>query len=699
MKNINLIFSILLPIAAYSQPVSDLNLKIDALEKQKIIKIKKIADDEQDMTSFSKERQETLDRVLIKRENLKTLQPRKKKKYQEISSEIDKELEATKIPLEEQIRFTHYRNQNRYRSYLKCLKRSMNSEIWRFNSKIESCRPKRANGYSQSKSFMNKLTDAQTIFSIDKKKLQAEYNKDLERVSALGNKIVDLQKTLRTDKKEMLVFDEDLDTLKVQFKQQKYLVINKNFYSCNDQTPTLDLENKTIHSQTKDKGPFLDIPRDHQDGVGTCFANTAKNLLVGLSDGKLNASFLDMALQYKSDNSNGTSFDLDGGHSCQVLDIIKQVGYCPKDFSPIESGDESQKIGGLFNSSNNLYRQAEVIEMLKRFMDGKKVLEENSDSCSTDFIKNSKMMVEALRSNPDIKLPYPVMNDFFLDKNTMLGYYHWSYKNKVSNPISEEDYLNDYEKVKVEFSKSYLQAAVEKDSPLKLKSRFENTYGAFFSKYGFEDQLKGPINSPRLKSFLEESYDETFIKEALSTNEFYKKFLSKNNDTVNLLDSSCLKDNSILTNFLSGLSEIANLFRFTGGDTNVLFDKDGKFISNYDLMTLAVAPKCLNSENRIKPDFDYSCKVITTDRSVPLENEIQNKRKLIITSLLDGLPVGNSHPQPGGFHINTIVGYRFNESKNQCEYKIRESQTATSFWSSETSIMTINRDLTFTEKQ
>jgi len=72
---------------------------------------------------------------------------------------------------------------------------------------------------------------------------------------------------------------------------------------------------------------------------------------------------------------------------------------------------------------------------------------------------------------------------------------------------------------------------------------------------------------------------------------------------------------------------------------------------------------------------------------------------VILTSLLEGMPVGNSHPQPGGNHINTIVGYRYNKSLNKCEYKIRESQTATSFWSTEESIIKINLKMTIAVKQ
>src|SRR5690606_14523202 len=127
------------------------------------------------------------------------------------------------------------------------------------------------------------------------------------------------------------------------------------------------------------KGPFFKIGRDHQDGVGTCFANTAKNLLVGLSEGKDDASFLDMALQYQSLNGN-RPWEIDGGGACPTLTAISSVGYCPKSFSPIESGDLSQTASGFFGQpSTSLYEQSSILNSLKNYLKGKALLEGNSD--------------------------------------------------------------------------------------------------------------------------------------------------------------------------------------------------------------------------------------------------------------------------------------------------------------------------------
>ncbi len=701
MKKFKLLLIFIFPLTVLSQPttLSSLQSQIDGLENQKNRKLSETLASEAQLAQASEQRQTTLARALEIGAIIPTLDKRKIEKLKEISKEIESELEATKIPLEEQIRITHYRDQNKYRGYLKCLRRNLDSGSDIFNKKIETCRPRRAQDFTGSASFMQKLQKASELLSIDEQKLRREYNTATNKVSSLDSKINSLKHLSYDSRKELEQLELQIDDLQVKFKREEFMAINKDFYNCNSKTPTIDLENETLHAQTSKKGPFYNIPRDHQDGVGTCYANTAKNLLLGLSDGKMNASFLEMALQYKSKFSNGQAFDLDGGHSCEVLKIVEDIGYCPKGFSPIESGDETQRIGGLFKDNTSLYGHAQVIEMVKRFMDGKALLEKNTDSCSISMVKNSKKMIEAMKADADIKLPYPTINNFVLDKNKMLGFYFWSYKNKVTNPISEEEYLNDYNRVQNEFSKSYLEAAIGEESEAKLRKRFDDTYGQFFRKYGFEDKLKVPHLASRLDSFLRKGYDQDFRKAAIKTSMFYKEFFSESNDTVNLSDSTCLKDNSLFTTFISGLNEIANMFRATGGDTDKLFDNEGNFISSHDLMTLAVAPKCLNTSNRKKLDLPYQCKLVTTNRALTVEREISNKRDLILTSLLEGLPVGNTHPQPGGSHINTIVGFRYNSSIDKCEYKIRESQSATSFWTSEKDILKNNTNFTFVEKK
>jgi hypothetical protein len=690
----------MLPLVASSQPNQDLPSQIESLEKTNE-KIKQdLKQNQSQLDVLEMERAKTLDYVLQMKAALDELDPKKKSLMSIITKDIDSELEKTKIPLLEQRKVTEYRDQNRYRGFLKCLKRNLSVGFNNFHSRIDGCRPRRAKAFDQSNNFLTTLFNAKKILAIDYQSLKKQHRDTYNKVRDLDTKIGNISYGMKKLNRNLELNEETLQGAKVKYKRANFLLVNKDFYNCNPQTPTIDLEQKTIHSQTSEKGPFYSIPRDHQDGVGTCYANTAKNLLIGLSDGKLNASFLDMALQYKSVDSGGKAFDLDGGFSCNVLDIIKDIGYCPKKFSPIESGDENQMIGGLFNDTNSLDRQADVIAKLKNFLNDKSLLEKNTDSCSSHLVKNAKKMVEALKNNPRIKLPYPEVPKFFLDDNRMRSIYHSSYKNKVTSPVSEEVFLNDFNSSKSDFSKNYLEAATSNDSPQKLRARFDVTIGSFFKKYNLTKKLDESYNKSQLNTFFQRDYDETFKTEALQTDLFYKDFFnSSSNDTINVSYSNCLKDKGILTTFLSGLNNIANLFRSTGGDTNVLFDTNGNFISNYDIMTLAVAPKCLNKQNRIKPNFDFQCKAIATDHSLDLDAEVKNKREVILTSLLEGMPVGNSHPQPGGNHINTIVGYRYNKSLNKCEYKIRESQTATSFWSTEESIIKINLKMTIAVKQ
>ena len=129
------------------------------------------------------------------------------------------------------------------------------------------------------------------------------------------------------------------------------------------------------------------------------------------------------------------------------------------------------------------------------------------------------------------------------------------------------------------------------------------------------------------------------------------------------------------------------------------------FKDDIELFYLAIAPSCMNENNRIKIDFDFSCTngLMPTSR---LKAELKENSKAmdeafrakIVRNLLKGMPVGNSFQQPGGNHINTIVGVRYNSENNKCEYKIRESQTGRSTWQDESPIIERMYELTEVEK-
>jgi hypothetical protein len=407
---------------------------------------------------------------------------------------------------------------------------------------------------------------------------------------------------------------------------------------------------------------------------------------------------LDIALQYKSESSNDNAFDLNGGSTCFALKVIKKVGYCPRQLSPIESGVVTQKIGGLFDNTNSLYRQSKVIETLKNFMNEKKILKESGSDCSKGIIKKTSEMIQALKENPNIKLPFPKLKNFFLSDGKIRSYYLRNYKNRVADPISEQSFLNEFELVKQKIFTKYINSFLKNESDGQRRLTFNRTIGAFYSKYGLSEKLNEPYERKMTNLLFENNKSLEFRNHLVETQKFYKRFFTQNSDVVSFSDSRCLKSLRSLNPFLSSLHSLAHLFRSVGGNVSMLYGKDGSFVKSHDLIGLAIAPRCLNTENRSKLPFDVRCDRIIKDSSISTESEISNKRLLIVRSLMSGVPIGNSHVLPGGSHINTIVGYRFNSMNNSCEYKIRESQTGTPFWVAEKEVIDRNKALIFTNK-
>ena len=163
-------------------------------------------------------------------------------------------------------------------------------------------------------------------------------------------------------------FTQNLDPLKKI--DQEIIQSNAQYMNCDVNSPEISLEEKEPYPGAKFQGPFFGIPRDNQDGLGTCYANTAKNLLVGLSRGDAVASFLDMALLYKDSKrelNNTESKGLDAGFSCVVLEEVSDKGFCSQSFAPIEIG-EKNSYGGLMPEVATVRDQKIVLNMLNDYL-------------------------------------------------------------------------------------------------------------------------------------------------------------------------------------------------------------------------------------------------------------------------------------------------------------------------------------------
>lgn len=77
-----------------------------------------------------------------------------------------------------------------------------------------------------------------------------------------------------------------------------------------------------------------------QGQFGTCFANATKNILLSLTRGEKDVSFLDLAIQSKEEDSLVSS-GLDAGGICQTLDKVRESGVCLQKKALIETSHQA----------------------------------------------------------------------------------------------------------------------------------------------------------------------------------------------------------------------------------------------------------------------------------------------------------------------------------------------------------------------
>lgn len=460
----------------------------------------------------------------------------------------------------------------------------------------------------------------------------------------------------------------------------------QHFVNCDEATPDISLEEKVPFPGAKFQGPFVGVPRDNQDGLGTCYANAAKNMLVGASQGKDVASFLDLALQYKKGNSSLVSSGLDAGYTCGVLTKLKETGYCPQGNAPMETGDKNLHAEGLIGGPTpTVWDQAIVVRLIQKFLQGKADLQKGSKEFSEKVLSQASFLIDNIKKNPNVKLPLPVVRNQIPGQWKILEY---SALAKDKNPFfNEEKFLSNYRTEYRKFYPKYVRAVVEGKNRDEIFQMFEDNMKPFIDNYKlsgemkywkavFMEDTKSDWNDPARKVSLNDSLN--FLKVISGTrNKSDEEFLQFCDDT-----------SGDMLHFIATLQPLIKHLKELKVDTKVLFGPNGKFKNAAELMQLVVAPACLNKEARKFPDYIASC-----DDGYGLISEIRAKggslteqkrllREKVVVNLVQGYAPGNNIHR----HVNTIVGMRFNKTKKSCEYKIRESQTGESTWQDESKI-------------
>jgi hypothetical protein len=488
-----------------------------------------------------------------------------------------------------------------------------------------------------------------------------------------------------------------IKTVEIKKKELGILPKHPEFLKCDENTPEINLENKEPFAGADFQGPFFGVPIDNQDGLGTCYANAAKNLLVGISGGKNVASFLDIALAYKNENG-GVVGGLDGGTSCTALNAIAKAGYCPQHFSAIETGERNIAGEGLFNLDPYNYLATNV-NLLRNFLDDLGTMQKSTSPVSAAVMGKAQKMIEHLKAHPEIKIPLPIARFEIPEK--------WKLKEafalKKIPGMKESDFIKEYDEAYKAFYPLYVKSLIEGKTIDQIFALWTEKMNPFITKYGLESNL--PEFKRVWKTNVTEDFKDPAVKKQLRVSlDFLKDMMDKKEATDDEFLEICATQASDSLNFLSALNPLVEKLRDNKLNEEKLFDKDGKFHSAYELMQLTVAPSCLNKDNRVMPE-PFTCSdgydVITSIKSSakPQNEKVQALRNKVVLSLIQGMPLGNTFPMSGGWHINTIAGMRFNKTAGRCEYLIRESQTGSSGWHDEQKIFEKIESLTEVRKQ
>lgn len=562
-------------------------------------------------------------------------------------------------------------------SFYKCLRGSLEEGTkLTYDHCYNSIKPKLSDDeVKQAQNWKN--TTGQSIADLKSKK---EYlPQEIKRSESM---LTTIEANIRVSqvREDMLI--SSVKAIEVKRKELDLVPGFAHFINCDANTPEINLEEKVPFPGATFSGAFAGVPKDNQDGLGTCYANAAKNLLVGVSGGKDVASFLDVALAFK-ENSNGIdTTGLDGGLSCSALAALKKKGYCPQEFAPMETGERNHLGESLFNTDAYTYLATNVT-ILREFLGGLSNFEKSEGAVKEEILKKSQEIVQRLKNDPSISLPLPIVRRDIPAEWKIKETYH--VKKASLLPLTEKDFLAEYKKAYKEFYPQYMKAVLEGKNINQVFQLYSDAMTPFFTKHNLMSSLpdykkyylmdaEGDFKDPKLAQKLRASVD------------FLKEVMNKKDESDADFVAFCSNSGSESMKFLGALQPLIEKLRQDKLNEENLFDKDGKFRSSYELMQLTVAPACLNAENR-KPLPEFSCldgydtmnKIKNSSKTH--DEKVKMLREKVVLSLAQGYPLGNSYPtSANSAHINTIVGLRFNKQSGACEYRIRESQTGTSSW-------------------
>ena len=635
------------------------------------------AEFKQELDKILLDRQQNLDweKVVLKsRAELKLTIKGKRSELENIENALINRPTLVKEALKQINETLGSRPSSQRKRFYKCIKNSIENHAV---AMVDSCSFDDAKGFIQEDlTFIEKLRSTISYSPKELEERKVTVSRDLymseERYKNTEKNLVQAANSKMISQNNELI-------LETHIQDKRLIDANSKFINCDALTPEISLEEKIPYPGANFTGPFVGVPRDNQDGLGTCYANAAKNLLVSTSEGEDIASFLDLALLFKEDNLSTKG--LDGGGSCPTLSKMEKKGYCPQSHAPAENGEKNSFTEDLMGGKpGSIYEQSILVDLLQKFFISQEVVKKNNKQFSDKVLGEAKIIIHNLKAHPHIKIPFPVVR--YPIPNL------WKLKEALHLKSSEsgfsaDQFLADYKSAYQKFYPSYVKLVVDGKSRDQMFSLFELKMKDFITKYSLENSMSS-WKIVFMNDTARDWNDPNLKKEITSSMEFMKVMAGKTNTTDEEFIEFCDKT-AFNFEYLSSLQSLVKHLQDKGANADVLYDENGSFKSQVDLMQLAIAPACLNPENRKMPKsgilcltgYDTISKI--KKKEISIEDQKKMLREKIVASLVQGYALGNTFDK----HINTIVGMRFNPVAQKCEFKIRESQNGTSMWQAE----------------
>lgn len=459
--------------------------------------------------------------------------------------------------------------------------------------------------------------------------------------------------------------------------------------TCSPSSVTINLEEEVPYPGAPIRGPLYGVPQDNQDGIGTCYANVSRYVLLGLSGGRDSASYLDLALGFKRTSNDLTEEGLSAGEICPTLMAARQRGFCPQNLAPLE-GSGRTEIARVLGVENDPFRaQSDLNNALRDFFARRQSM--TPAQVSASILPRIGEAIRRVRENPMITFPFPGMSVPFVNTSIFKG---------VQLPENSKDTAESlYESALSTIRPQTMQAIIENKTPGEIFDIFSRGITPTFRRMHIEDQLPGQRTS-FIEAMTAAMNAPGFRDRITATLEFLRGLSGRSENSPEQFAAFCTGEYFPNIELLNSIGPVLRTLSASDGS---IVDSQGNLLPMADVFQLAVAPACLNPQNRRPTSVNFTCDDRFFDsirRSrVSIQTKMTQVRTRLIQNLRQGIPVGRAFPQPGGGgHVNTIVGFRYNSDRRECEYLIRDSASAESNWHSEREVVSESDGMSFASR-